>query len=80
LQNLVDSDASHPSARSGLESERCQPAPDLEQSTLSEHEENGILRVVNQSFKVVLNIGTLEEALRNSYSGRPDFGIGTTAE
>jgi hypothetical protein len=49
---------------------------DFEQSTLSEHREDGVLRVVDQFFKIALHIGTHEAAMGNSSSGRPDFGIG----
>ena len=48
----------------------------LEQSSLSEHGEDGVLRVVDQFFKIALHIGTHEAAMGNSGSGRPDFGIG----
>src|ERR1700721_13349 len=49
---------------------------DLEQSSLSEHGEDGVLCVVDQFFKIALHIGTHEAATGNSGSGRPDFGIG----
>ena len=48
----------------------------LEQSSLSEHGEDGLLRVVDQFFKIALNIGTHEAAMGNSSSERPGFGIG----
>ena len=47
----------------------------LEQSSLSEHGEDGLLRVVNQLFEVALYVGTHQAAMRNSGSRRPDFGI-----
>jgi hypothetical protein len=48
----------------------------LEQSSLSEHGEDGVLRVVDQFFKIALHIGTHEAAMGNSSSGRPDFCTG----
>jgi len=51
-------------------------AEDLEQSSLSEHGEDGVLRVVDQFFKIALHIGAHKAAAGNSSSGRPNFGIG----
>lgn len=42
----------------------------LQQGTLSEQGEDGVLRLVNQFFKVALDIGTHEATLRNFCSGR----------
>ena len=48
----------------------------LEQRSLSEHREDGVLRGVDQFFKIALHIGTHEAAMGNASARRPDFGIG----